>query len=151
MAIVTDMSGAITALYKFYHADRTRFYPTVDSAGEYPDEMYAVTLAPNSAANTAQSCMVRFVRSSGGTWMTKKLLDVTDTAAVGVMSSVVTGQFARMAGKTYYTNGEDAVMQVRSRQSSQDTAAKFLYPAGIPDPNAVKKFDTLDTTGSLTH
>jgi len=148
MGSINDASAAISAMFKFYHSDRTKFYPTAAAAVEMSDEMYAATI---STGDTTSQTIIRLVRSSTGTWMTKALLDTKTGVGIGIVSGVGSGMFARMGQYVYYTNGQGPVQQIRARTSSQATDAKYLWEAGLPDPNAVRRFHVCDSTSGVTY
>lgn len=146
--------ASVTAMYKFYHTDPSDFYPSATAATEQKDEFYAVT---QITGDTASQCIIRFVKDENSSWVSYILRDEKDTAtssptltAVGSISGTDSGMFARMLGKTYYTNGQDYIRQIRARTSAGDDRAKFLYIAGVPDPNPYKQFSNLDNTGEVT-
>lgn len=150
MGAINRRSATITALYKYYHSDVSRFKPELITAKEYPHEIYAVTQASSDAT---KSCVIRLAPNSAGTWMRLMLADPNNTATQteAVMSGLTSGVFARMGGNTYYSNGVAQIRQIRPRQSPGDTASKFLYIAGVPDPNSKLVYSTLDDTSDCTY
>lgn len=150
MGVLNEQSAAITALYKYYHSDTSRFLPTVATATEYPHEIYAVT---KSTSNATKSCIIRMVRDSASVWKKLTLADPNNTAVYteGTVSGLTSGVFARMLGHTYYSNGVDEIKQIRARQSAGDDTAKYLYTAGVPDPNSKLNYSSLDDTSDSTY
>src|SRR5574343_10799 len=150
MGVLNEQSAAITALYKYSHSDTSRFLPTVATATESPHEIYAVT---KSTSNATKSCIIRMVRDSASVWKKLTLADPNNTAVYteGTVSGLTSGVFARMLGHTYYSNGVDEIKQIRARQSAGDDTAKYLYTAGVPDPNSKLNYSSLDDTSDSTY
>lgn len=148
MGVLNEKSAAITALYKYYHSDTSRFLPTVDTT-EYPNEIYAVT---KSTSVATKSCVIRLVKDSASVWKKLALADPNNTASFteATVSGLTSGVFARMGGHTYYANGVDEIKQIRARQSAGDNIAKYLYTAGVPDPNSKLVYSSMDDTSDST-
>jgi len=152
MSAINEASADVTSLYKFYHTNRENFYPTILTAVEQPDEFYAAT---ELSGDTTSQSIIRFVKDENSAWESFALKAEYDTATTSPtitapVSGSNSGMFARMMGKTYYTNGQDYIKQIRARSSASDPAGKFLYTAGVPDPNARRQFSTCDNTGEAT-
>ncbi len=153
MGAINETCADVTALYKFYHTNREKFYPAVAGATEQPDEFYAVTLA---TGDTSSQSIIKFTKDENSAWESYALRSEDSTSsetptAIATVTGTDSGMFARMRGKTYYTNGQDHVKQIRARVSSDDSMAKFLYTAGVPDPNAFMQFNSMDNTGESTY
>lgn len=150
MGVLNERSATVTALCKFYHSDTSRFLPTVATTSEYPHEIYAVT---KSTSDATKSCVIRLVKDSASTWKKLTLANPNNTATFteATMSGLTSGVFARLGGNTYYANGVAQIRQIRPRQSPGDTIAKFLYIAGVPDPNSKLNYSSLDDTSDCTY
>lgn len=164
MASINPSSARVTALYKFYHTDQSKFYPCASTTDEYAHEIYAATrhsaygkVAATISTNMATS-IVRLVQSSGGTLKTFSLRDPraatlgSSTAIMAITSSgtaYFTGDFQRLGDNVYYNHydtnwNNNGIFQIRTRKSAQDTAANCIFRAGIPDPNAFYAFDRME-------
>ena len=55
MAPINTAGASVTALYKYYHSDRTKFYPAVSTATAYADEFFAVTVHSGFGAHSDET------------------------------------------------------------------------------------------------
>lgn len=147
MGAINDSSAAVTALTKFYHTDETKFYPSVSSASEYGDEFFAIT---THSSTTTNQTIIRFIKSADGTWGDATLTDAETSAEVSITGTTV-GDFARFGNKVYYGNFEHQLLQIRTRHSSADTDADYVYRAEIPHPNAERVISRCDETAGWTY
>jgi hypothetical protein len=145
---INEASAAVTALFKFYQENRERYYPIASASDEYPDEVFAATLA---TATTSQT-IIRLIQSSGGTWKSLNLWDptVTTQATIEIPGTFI-GDFARSNNKVYYSNYNSPVRQMRPRRSAGDTSAYYCWEAGLPDPNAIRVIDRCEETAGWTY
>jgi hypothetical protein len=166
MASINPSSARVTALYKYYHTDQSKFYPVINSADEYPHELYAATrhsaygkVGATISTNWATS-IIRLIHSGGGATQLKTLglrdpKADTLTSATAIMAitssgtAYFTGDFQRLGDKVYYNHydtgwNNNGVFQIRPRTSAQDTAANCIFRAGIPDPNAFTVIERME-------
>ena len=158
MGSINPSSARITALYKYYHTDRTKFFSAASTMDEYPDEIYAVTehsayRSGSATPNHNAASIVRLIQSSLGVWKTMGLKDPGNVATVLAITSngtaYYTGDFQRLGNNTFYNHydtnwNNNGVYKIRARTSAQDTAANLIYKAGIPNPNANLIIDRMD-------
>lgn len=142
MTAINNASAAVTALYKFYQTNDTKFYSATSTAGQFPDEIFAATL---NATTTTNQTILRFIESSGGTWHKYEMLDAITSAVISI-TGVKKGDFVRLGNKVLYSNYEDNVKLIKTRTSSGDTDNNYIFNAGLPDPNAYKVIDRMDET-----
>ena len=151
MAPIATSATSVTALYKYYHSDRSEFYPIVTAALHYPDEFYAVTVHSDYITNSSGQTVVRFIKDTAGQQLSYDLRDTVNTAAPAAILGSTVGDLERLNDKIFYSNYDDEVKMIRVRKSSGDTASNLLYSAGIPDPNAKKVISRCEDTANWTY
>lgn len=151
MAVLNDASASITALFKYYHSDRSRFYPAISTATAYADEFFAVTIHTDYITNSNGHTVIRFHRDSDATWLSWGMRDVSDSSAPAAVTGSGTGDLARLGDKIYFSNYDDDVHMAQVRRSAGDSDSDFLWKAGLPDPNATKVISRCDTTANWTY
>lgn len=132
--------AAVTALYKYYHTDRSKFLTAVSTATEYPDEFFAVAL---DTSTTTNQTIVQFIQNSAATWVKTVLTDPNTSAGVSLTGTSI-GTFQRVLNKVYYGDEENDVQIIEPRRSSGDTRADYCGKAGLPDPNASRVISRMD-------
>jgi len=151
MAPIATSETTITALYKYYHSDRSKFVPAINSASEYADEFFAVTVHSDYVANSNGQTIIRFTQDTANTWLSYSLRDTSDSASPAVISGTTIGDLEQFGNKIFYSNYEDEVKMARVRRSAGDTDCNYLFKAGIPNPNATKIISRSDETAQWTY
>src|SRR4030042_6224545 len=139
MAQIGNYCASVTALYKYYHTDLTKFLDTAGNTSqqamtEYPHEFYAVTM---HSSDTTSNTVIQFIKDSASVWRSTVLQDPATSAAI-VLSGYSTanfGFFDRVLSRVYYSDYNNPVQMIQPRSSSGDTRADWCRTAGIPDPN----------------
>jgi hypothetical protein len=150
MAPINTAAASVTALFKYYHSDRTKFYPAVSTANAYADDFFAVTIHSDNVANSNAQTIIRFHVNTNDVTISYALRDPTDTAAPAAISGSTVGDLERLGDRIFYSNYEDEVKMAKVRNSAGDTDANILYKAGIPDPNAVRVISRCQDTANWT-
>ncbi len=151
MAPIATSATSVTALYKFYHSDKTNFYTAVATATTYADEFYAVTVHSDYMTNSNGQTVIRFVKGTAEAYLSYDLRDPGDSASPQAISGSTVGDFERLGDKIFYSNFEDEVKLIQTRRSSGDTDSNFLFKAGLPDPNATKVISRCEDTAGWTY
>lgn len=152
MAKIGTYTTSVTALYKFYHTDLSKFLDTAGSTtqralSEYPHEFYAVAM---HSSDTTSNTVIRFVKNSAGVYNSLALEDPATSAPITLTgySTANFGMFDRVLSRVYYSDYNNKVQMIQPRTSSGDTRADWCRTAGIPDPNQEIVISRMDETAS---
>ena len=152
MAPINEMSAPVTALFKFYHTDTSKFLTAVATATQYPHDFFAVTV---HSTTTTSRTMIHFAKDSAGVWISTRMNDAAHQSAVEITGSAI-GSFQRVMDRVYFGDEENDLKMIIPRRSAGDTNVNTVYRAGIADPNAelvIERMISLDnwvTTGDGT-
>lgn len=144
MTAINVMCSNVTAMYKFYHTNKSRFLTAVSTTTEYPHDFFAVTV---HTTTTTSRTIIHFAKDSAGVWKSTTMKHASTSAAVEITGSAI-GNFQRIIDRVYFGDEQNDTLMIIPRRSAGDTNVNTVYNAGLPDPNAELVIDRMIETGS---